>query len=92
MKIDFRISPTSLTKFLHDKYGLIAEIETDNSTFRLGWGDAVVNEWAEDYNDLATALLRLAVLVKSAENNSAFTTDEDEFTIFAKKFFDQQLA
>jgi hypothetical protein len=91
----------SLAQFFLDRYGIVVNIGFDlRSTaddplvvvYTLSWGDAVANEWTEEYLDFSTLMLRLAVLVKCAESNTGFTTDEHEFVTVANEFLSEQTA
>lgn len=55
----------------------------------LYWFDGVVNEWAEWYSDLPTAMVRLAALLKCAEGIGTFRDQPEGFTRWADNFFER---
>ncbi len=88
----------SLAQFFLDRYGLVVNIGFDLSltsnhvVYTLSWGDAIANEWTEEYADFSTLMLRLAVLVKCAETDNGFTNNNDEFVAVANTFLSEQTA
>jgi hypothetical protein len=66
-----------------DYDGFSAKIEKVDAVYRLAWTDNVANDWEEFYPTFALANARLALLLKSAENDSLFSTTPEEF---AKEF------
>ena len=55
----------------------------------LYWRDEVVNEWAEWFPDLATALCRMAALVRASETIGMFAHGPEGFTRWSEQFFDR---
>lgn len=57
--------------------------------FVLTWTDSVANDWTESYDNMSTALLRLATLVKCGELewDTLFRFDDVVFTMNAEAFF-----
>jgi hypothetical protein len=66
-----------------DYDGFSAKIEKVDAVYRLAWTDNVANEWEEYYPTIALANARLALLLKSVENDSLFSTTPEQF---AKEF------
>lgn len=64
--------------------------EQPDGTGTLWWTDGVANDWAETYKDVATAVLRLAVLLACRQTDwvAGFATDPAEFARSAYGFFD----
>jgi hypothetical protein len=60
--------------------------------FTLYWNDGVVNEWAEHFNDLGTAVARLAALVRGASRGQFFADGPIGFVRWSENFFRQTLA
>jgi hypothetical protein len=63
--------------------GFSAKIEKVDAVYKLSWTDNIANDWEEYYPTVASANARLALLLKSAENESLFSTTAEEF---AKNF------
>ena len=65
--------------------------KSGDSVFRLAWTDYVINEWAEFYPTLATALARVALLAQCLDESEAelFAEDSTSFTYTAKKFLSE---
>jgi hypothetical protein len=63
--------------------GFSAKIEKVDAVYKLSWTDNVANDWEEYYPTVASANARLALLLKSSENESLFSTTAEEF---AKNF------
>ena len=80
---------THLAHVENDRY--TATLSTTGSQFRLTWSDTEV--WTEDYEELSTALLRFATLVKCAESGfeKFMMHDADEFPAVAVEFFEKIL-
>lgn len=55
----------------------------------LYWTDGVVNEWAEWYEAMPTAVARLAALVACADGEHFFKDGPDGFTRWSNNFFNQ---
>jgi hypothetical protein len=57
--------------------------------FVLYWTDNIANDWTETYDDMSTAFLRLATLVKCGELkwDTFFRFDQNEFAMNAEAFF-----
>lgn len=55
----------------------------------LWWWDGVANEWTETYDDLATALARVAVLLALPESG-LFRNPPELFERRAREFFRQE--
>lgn len=66
-----------------------AILKTEDGKFDLTWTDYIVNVWTETYEDLSTAMLRAAALVKCGETDweSFFQASSEEFTTVANDFF-----
>jgi hypothetical protein len=77
--------------FLFDYKGVseIAILKTDDGKFDLTWTDYIINVWTETFDDLSTAILRAAALVKCGETdwNEGFIQGPEEFTKVANDFF-----
>jgi hypothetical protein len=67
-----------------------AILKREDGKFDLTWTDYIINVWTETFEDLSTAMLRAATLVKCGETNweSFFQATPEEFTKVANKFFD----
>lgn len=55
----------------------------------LYWHDGVTGEWAEHYSDLATAVARLAALIKCVETDEFFKDGPQGFVRWSDNFFTQ---
>ena len=77
--------------FLFDYKGVseIAILKTDDGKFDLTWTDYIINVWTETFDDLSTAMLRAAALVKCGETDwdEGFKQSPEEFTNHANDFF-----
>lgn len=62
--------------------------EQPDGTATIWWTDYVANDWAETYKDVATAMLRLAVLLACRQTDWAagFASQQDEFAAAAHSF------
>jgi hypothetical protein len=60
--------------------------EAGKGSVAIEWNDGVVNGWTEVYEDMATALLRLAALAKCAESgwDKMFAQGDGDFATVAK--------
>lgn len=78
-----------IASIANDRY--TAEIVVAGKMFRLTWSDTEV--WTEDYEELSTALVRFAALVKCAESDfeKFMMHDADEFPAVADEFFEKIL-
>lgn len=67
----------------------LAILKTDDGKFDLTWTDYVINVWTETFDDLSTAMLRAAALIKCGETdwNEGFNQSQEEFTKSANDFF-----
>lgn len=67
------------------KDGVLVTLTQEGDLFRLAW-----EEWAEDYADLSTALIRLGVLVACAESGHELTMthEANQFVGAAENFVD----
>lgn len=73
-------------------------LEEDGTTitggFTLAWTDYVANHWGEHYDDLATAIARLAVLefsIQEFDGEKGFADQPEPFTDRARTWFDRAL-
>jgi hypothetical protein len=77
--------------FLFDYKGVseIAILKREDGKFDLTWTDYIINVWTETFDDLSTAMLRAAALVKCGETNwdEGFKQSPEEFTNHANDFF-----
>lgn len=77
--------------FLFDYKGVseIAILKTDDDKFDLTWTDYIINVWTETFDDLSTAMLRAAALIKCGETDwdEGFKQSPEEFTNHANDFF-----
>ena len=77
--------------FLFDYEGVseIAILKREDGKFDLTWTDYIINVWTETFDDLSTAMLRAATLVKCGETNwdEGFKQSPEEFTNHANDFF-----
>lgn len=66
-----------------------AILKREDGKFDLTWTDYVINVWTETFEDLSTAMLRAAALVKCGETNwdEGFKQSPEEFTNHANDFF-----
>jgi hypothetical protein len=71
--------------------GFSAKIEKVDAVYRLSWTDNVANEWEEYYPTVALANARLALLLKSAENDSLFSTTPEQFAKQFEELFAENL-
>jgi len=67
-----------------------AILKREDGKFDLTWTDYIINVWTETYENLSTAMLRAAALVKCGETNweGFFQASPEEFTKVANTFFD----
>ena len=63
------ITEQSLAQFIADKFSTGVNIEASDKGYTLWWTDFVANEWFENYDNLSTLLLRLAILVYCGEKD-----------------------
>lgn len=59
--------------------------------FTLYWHDYVVNEWAEWFPDLPTAIARLAALAYAVEANEFFAREPADFFVLAEYMFERTM-
>jgi hypothetical protein len=66
-----------------------AILKREDGKFDLTWTDYIINVWTETFDDLSTAMLRAAALVKCGETdwNEGFIQSPEEFTKVANDFF-----
>ena len=66
-----------------------AIVRREEEKYDLTWTDYIVNVWTETFEDLSTAMMRAATLVKCGEKDwEAFRQSPEEFTKVAEYFFD----
>lgn len=65
-----------------------AVVEADGAGYKLTVTDYVASEWSETFPDMASAMLRLAVLVRCAEREwgLGFAKDAAGFAVIAESF------
>lgn len=77
--------------FLFDYKGVseIAILKREDGKFDLTWTDYIINVWTETFDDLSTAMLRAAALIKCGETNwnEGFKHAPKEFASVADYFF-----
>jgi hypothetical protein len=60
--------------------------------YTLTWHDGVINEWAEHFTDLATALARLAALERAVQRQQFFRDGPEYFVRWSENFFNQSVS
>lgn len=77
-----------------NKLGVYIELDSVDNKFVMTWGDFVVNEWSEKFDNLSMLLLRLATLMKCGEENwdACFAIDLDDFIEVGHTFFERTVA
>lgn len=77
---------------VHDYNGEVefAILKREDGKFELTWTDYIINVWTETFEDLSTAMLRAATLVKCGETKweSGFRQTPEEFSKVTEYFFD----
>lgn len=77
--------------FLFDYKGVseIAILKREDGKFDLTWTDYIINVWTETFDDLSTAMLRAAALIKCGETDwdEGFKQSHEEFATVAEHFF-----
>lgn len=70
-----------------------AILKREDGKFDLTWTDYIINVWTETYEDLSTAMLRAAALVKCGETEWAegFRQSPEEFATVAEYFFNTSI-
>jgi len=70
------------------------ELTPTDEGFDLRWNDGVANEWSEEFDDLSTALARLAVLMRCGETgwSTGFAQTPKYFADHADAFFKEVTA
>jgi hypothetical protein len=74
---------------LFDECGVeITEFISKNGekSYKLTWGDYVVNSWTEYYPSLSLALARVSVLAECLEDDRVFEKGPLDFTFHASRF------
>lgn len=59
--------------------------------YTLTWHDGVINEWAEHFTDLATAIARLAALERGVQRQDFFRDGPEYFVRWSENFFNQTI-
>jgi hypothetical protein len=82
-QLSFTISPDD-----SHPAGISLTMEKQNECYVLTWTDFVINDWTETYDNLSTALARMAVLARCAEHNweIGFTNDTKQFMYTSETF------
>jgi hypothetical protein len=66
-----------------------AILKREDGKFDFTWTDYIINVWTETYDDLSTAMLRAATLVKCGETDwESFRQSPEEFAKVAEYLFD----
>lgn len=68
-----------------------AEILEQDGVYLLLWNDRVANVWQEYFDNLATAVLRLGLLIESVKLGRGFNDSPDVFARYAEGFYSQHL-
>ncbi len=74
--------------------GCTAQVVRRGGGFVLEWSDGVVNEWSEEYEDEATAVLRLACLIRCVTTDPPgfFAHGRDRFAEEAEAFLTDEVS
>jgi hypothetical protein len=71
---------------------VITEFNSPNEkkSYKLTWGDYVINSWTEYYPSLSLALARVSVLAECLEDDRVFEKGNFDFTFDASRFLSKQ--
>ena len=76
-------------QFKNDEYQ--ADIIQEGEKFVLTCSDYIMNEWQEEFFNMAEAVMRLGLLIEAVESNRAFSNSPKVFAKDLKAFMNTQL-